>query len=208
MSDDYPEIRARFERETAEHAMTVLHDDGLYRHLRFLNPKDSAYWFEIVTWPGSLVLRGDLNDAYTFTRLADMFEFFRGKRINPHYWAEKLGGGQRSVQEFSEDAFRKTVWMYVREEARDFRGLAKAVQEHFFADTAVWNTEHEEDARAALDDFSYLPDGQGGEPFKFEDTWEWSFNDYDWSFVWACHAIVWGIQQYDAAKAAELGGAA
>lgn len=32
---DYPEIASRFARETSAHRMTVLHDAGLYRHLRF-----------------------------------------------------------------------------------------------------------------------------------------------------------------------------
>ena len=32
-------IAERFKRETAGHQMTVLHDDGLYRHLRFMNPE-------------------------------------------------------------------------------------------------------------------------------------------------------------------------
>ena len=37
--------------------------------------------------------------------------------------------------------------------------------------------------------------------FQFHDAREWEFRDYDWWFVWACHAIVWGIAQYDAVKA-------
>ena len=45
--------------------------------------------------------------------------------------------------------------------------------------------------------------------FTFTDVWEWEFKDYHWWFLWACHAIVWGIAQYDAAKApAVVGGAA
>lgn len=34
------DIAARFARDTAQHEMTVLHDDGLYRHLRF----QRTYW--------------------------------------------------------------------------------------------------------------------------------------------------------------------
>ena len=32
---DYPEIAARFAKDTAEHQLLILKDDGLYRHLRF-----------------------------------------------------------------------------------------------------------------------------------------------------------------------------
>jgi hypothetical protein len=54
---------------------------------------------------------------------------------------------------------------------------------------------YEVNARAFLDDFEH-------EGFRFEDVWDWDFRDYDWWFLWACHAIVWGIRQYDTAKAA------
>jgi hypothetical protein len=190
---EYPEIAARFEAETKQHEMTVLHDDGLYRHLRFMNPKDSAYWFEIVTWPGSLVLRGDLNDSYTFTRLRDMFEFFRGKRINPHYWAEKLGGRRQQVQEFSEEVFRQTVKDHVAGDIRCGdapRGIGKAVREQIL-DAEVYSRE---DAIDVVEGFLF-------KGYEFGETWEWDLTDYDWSYVWCCYALVWGIQQYDAAKA-------
>lgn len=190
---DYADIKARFEAETKQHVMTVLHDDGLHRHLRFVNPKDSAYWFEIVTWPGSLTLRGDLNDAYTFTRLTDMFEFFRGKRVNPHYWAEKLGGQRKQVQEFSEDAFHQTVKDQVANEIRFGdapRGIGKAVREQIL-DVEVCDRES---AIELVEAFDF-------EGYEFDETWEWNLTDYDWSFVWACHALVWAIAQYDQAKA-------
>ena len=34
------------------------------------------------------------------------------------------------------------------------------------------------------------------------DIWEWDLRDYEWSFLWCCHAILLGIAQYDAARAA------
>lgn len=36
------------------------------------------------------------------------------------------------------------------------------------------------------------------EGFRFYDTSDWNFEDYRWWFVWACHAIIWGIAAYDA----------
>src|SRR5580692_6155935 len=88
-----------FQRDTANHEMTVLHDDGLYRHLRFMQvitdeltgkqSRSSFYWFDLVTWPGNLVINGDM-ETFAFARSDDMFGFFRGDRINPGYWAEKV----------------------------------------------------------------------------------------------------------------------
>lgn len=193
---EYPEIAARFAHDTADHKMTVLHEDGLYRHLRFRKAQHNSYWFDLITWPGVLHFRGDVGgDSYTFTRLTDMFEFFRGKDgINPHYWGEKLDGGRNSVKEYSEDAFRQVVCELfvsaVRYEDAP-RGLGKAVR----AEILDRDLHDETEARTLLEQFEF-------KNFQFHETWEFSFTDWDWSFLWACHAIVWGIAQYDAAKQA------
>ncbi|MET9517486.1 hypothetical protein [Streptomyces sp. NPDC002994] len=43
------------------------------------------------------------------------------------------------------------------------------------------------------------------EGFDFDDVSEWTIRSLDYHYVWQCHAIVWGIGQYDAArKAAEV----
>lgn len=196
--NDYPEIAARFARNTAKHVMTVHLDDGLYRHISFAQPEHAwSYWFDIVTWPGNLHIRGDISDSYTFNRVPDMFEFFRnpGSRINPHYWAEKLDGGRPSAKVYSEERFRQLVVEHFVEQVKYCdapRGLGKALR----ADVLSLDLSNEREARDALESFQFAD-------FQFEDLWEWDFHDWDWSFLWACHAVVWGIGQYDAAKAAE-----
>ncbi|MER8004830.1 hypothetical protein [Streptomyces sp. NPDC094149] len=193
---DYPEIAARFARDTTAHEMTVLHDDGLYRHLRFTsNPRGyGEYWFEIITWPGCLAVRGDVGDGYVFSRLDDMFKFFRADRrwgINPHYWAEKLGGGRRSVKAYSEKLLRQLVVERFVEDARYNGGVpvgtGKALR------TWVLNEDLSDEFTAlkVLEDFAH----QGYE-FR-DDLWEWDFHDYEPDFLWACHAIAWGIARYD-----------
>jgi hypothetical protein len=191
---DYPEIAARFARDTANHQMTVLHEDGLYRHLRFVQPKpaSSMYWFDLITWPGCLTIRGDIGDAYTFSRLPDMFEFFRGRvgRINEHYWSEKLDNGRDSAKEYSEKLFRQLVCEMVGHAVQSGdapRGVGKAVREEILASEFLGT---EEEARYVLENFEY-------KGFQFKGTWELSFHDYEWTFLWACHAIVWGIGRYD-----------
>lgn len=193
---DYPEIAARFARDTAKHQMTVLHDDGLYRHLRFMNPKNSEYWFEIVTWPGSLAMRGDAGDGYIFTRLNDMFEFFRSDRrwgINPHYWAEKLGGGRRSVKQYSEARLRQLVVERFVEDARWNGGVPAGTGKALRTWVLNEDLSDEHQARNVLEDFAHLG-------YEFSDLWEWDFHDYDDHFLWCCYAIAWGIAQYDAAS--------
>ena len=196
MTDD---IAARFTRDTAGHQMTVLHDDGLYRHLRFRRPDRSSYWFDLITWPGSLVVNGDCG-SFMLARLDDMFEFFRGSQINPQYWAEKVRCGEATA--YSAARFRRLVTEAAADAEADEPGLTAAVAERILGNLREWDTEYEEGAREALRDFEYRPEGEPGEPFTFADAWEWDLRDYDWKFLWCCHAIQWGISQHDAQKVA------
>jgi hypothetical protein len=134
----------RFERDTAEHEMTVLRDDGVYRHLRFQRPGDSAYWYDLITWPYRLVVCGDVGD-YMFSRTTDMFEFFAGSGaesggINPHYWGEKLRShehGRRGAMSYSEDAFRARVVEWWQERAGEIVDH-EAFDDHRFAASEEW----------------------------------------------------------------------
>ncbi|MFE6785132.1 hypothetical protein ACFVFF_23035 [Streptomyces sp. NPDC057680] len=185
------EVGARFRTQTAGHRMKVLHEDGLYRHLWLMNPRNSEYWFEIITWPGCLTIRGDVGDGYTFSRERDMFPFFRSRRggINPHYWAEKLGSGRRSVKEYSEASFRQHVVERFVEDARWGgvpAGTGKAIQTWILDEDLT----DERAARNVLEDFAH-------KGYEFSDAWEWDFHDYQPEFLWSCHAIVWAIRRYD-----------
>ncbi|MEV7394900.1 hypothetical protein [Streptomyces sp. NPDC091215] len=211
----YPEIAARFARETASHEMTVLHDDGLYRHLRFKPKEHSFYWFDLITTPGQLVFSGD-GDSFVFRRLTDMFEFFRSGlmrdgsiEINPVYWSEKLVSERDNVQKYQEDLFIKLVWEQANhlieqehvkpEQADRFRQAIKDdIVEGGLCGTA-------DEAYRTVEEFEFYNDPSKEFDYRFqpdvrfEDAWEW-FNatkDFDWWFLWVCRAIVWGIARYD-----------
>lgn len=199
------EVGERFANDVAEHEMQVLFENGLYRHLRFRRPERSSYWFDLVTWPGNLVIKGDMG-SFTFSRLDDMFQFFRRKggwrpvdTINPSYWAEKTP--HRTVtEEYSEEKFRRVLADEVAQQEGDYPGLGKAVADQildpFNADVTC-----EEGARSALDLFHFYPNGdEFGFPFRFSDTWEWDFKDWSYHYLWCCNAIQWGITQYDKAR--------
>lgn len=187
------QIAERFARDTAQHKLTILHDDGLYRHLRMRNPLSNEYWFDLITWPGSLAVRGDI-EGHMFTRDLDMLPFFRSRYgINPHYWAEKTETGREPLKEYSEGLFRQLVTEHTADAIRYSdapRGIGKAVRAGILNSGQLYN---EDEARAVLDDFEF-------KGFRFEDTWEWSFRDYSGSFLWICHAIQFGIAAYDQAK--------
>lgn len=209
------DIAARFAIETADHAMTVLRDDGLYRHLRFrrqvwrpplVKPLvSSMYWFDLITVPGTLIFQGD-GTSFVFSRIDDMFEFFRGPvgRINPTYWAEKVTSGRDQLMRYDREIFEASVKEAFVEAVRDRvapAGLGKAVREEILNSEEI---DWEHGGYNALREFAFYKhdadryDHTKRPDFEFDlDGCEWNFQDYDWWFLWALHGIVWGIAQYD-----------
>jgi hypothetical protein len=201
------DVGQRFKGDVAGHEMTIIRDDGLYRHVRFKQPKQSFYWFDLITWPGCLAINGDM-DSYLFSRMEDMFEFFRARSgwnlntINPQYWAEKLRASSK-VTGYSEEKFRALLAEAVAEASDEFPQLAKAVEHDILDGWSGRDISTEETAHFALRDFEYWlnPDDRykaGARPdFQFTDAWEWDFTEWDHRFLWCCHAIQWGIGVYD-----------
>lgn len=201
------DIAKRFARDTANHTMTVLHDDGLYRHLRYTNPEHSwNHWFDLITVPGGLIFQGD-GDTFAFRRLEDMFTFFRGggydRKPNLSYWAEKLTC-RSEIMRYDQELLTEHVKQALEDKYGDEPqpdGLEDAIQsdviDEFCGDESI--------DRKVVDDFRWYAESADryafplkAPDFEFSETWEWTCRDYHWWFVWACHAIVWGIAQYDA----------
>ena len=188
-----------FNRDTTEHTMKVHRDDGLYRHLEFSNRGSSIYRFDLITWPGHLTVCGDMG-TWTFSRTADMFEFFGGEdgRINPGYWGEKLqsGAGWRGADicmEFDEDSFKSGLreWLAeYQEEHDDVAAIATTINE-----ICEEEYSHELQARQAI----YNSDLPG----KYELMEGLTMKRYSHHYLWILHAIVCGIQQYSASKSEE-----
>ena len=186
-------VGEQFREATKDHVMTVLREDGLYRHVRFAKPGTGFYHFDLITWPGYLAISGDM-DGHIFRRLEDMFQFFAGDRqINPVYWSEKLctDRGRRGVKEYDEEIFHETVADHIKDYEDEFPGLAAAVQEQVFDE----DYGDEDYARQLLQDFKH-------EGFEFTDVWEWDFTYYSHHFLWCCYAIQWGVKTYREAESA------
>ena len=206
------DAKQRFAGDVARHVMMPYRDNGLYRHLafrRFAPPAEgqpprvsSFYWFDLITWPGSLVINGDCG-TFVFSRTEDMLGFFRGHRINPDYWAEKVRGETRT-RRYSSERFRQFVTEAAQEAEEDWPGLSEAAERDIFGKFSAWNTEFEEGAHEAVRDFEYRTPGlaASAEGFRFDHAWEWNLRDWDWQFLWCLHAIQWGISQYDLSKGA------
>jgi hypothetical protein len=118
---DEADAAQRFAGDTAEHQLTVLRDDGLYKHLRFKKPGTGMYRYDLVTWPGYLTFCGDMG-TLVFFRTEDMLSFFRSNpdrptyRINPDYWSQKVvDGGTDSVRRFSAPVLRASILEHITE---------------------------------------------------------------------------------------------
>ena len=199
----------RFLTDAAQHEMTIIRDDGVHRHIQFKRPGTRCYQFDLITWPGYLCYTGDMG-TYVFTRLSDMFEFFRTDRnhmrlkdgktlaINPGYWGEKLESVDKcdGYKNYSEDKFKEVV--------------NEILASHFEEDEN--NADHEESLRAAVENelFCNCETGQDAheaasnfehDDFIFSDFWEHDLTDYSFRFMWCCYALAWGVQKYDEKKA-------
>lgn len=214
-----------FLRDVEKHKMTVLHDDGVYRHLRFSSGSFNQQ-FDIVTYPWHLVISGDMS-CYVFNRLEDMFDFFRtrpkgenGLHINTGYWGEKLEAVARHTgyhkynPEFARENVKKRVDEWI-EETELSKEDADDLREHLDEEIDYDSGMHEayrtisgfshkvgEESWLSLDRRSRLSDDPPDfKTFYFPDIYEWQWEDYTYHYVWCCYAITWGIKKYDESKA-------
>lgn len=120
----------RFLEDIKSHEMTVVRSDGADRFIRFKRPGSGTYHFDILTWPGKLIITSDMG-TWVFSRLEDMFELFRMDKkdfeyqkektlqINPDYWAEKLCMGTHdcgtSAREWDQKVFKEKVMVLFNE---------------------------------------------------------------------------------------------
>jgi hypothetical protein len=221
MSNKHECTEERFLNDAGGHAMTVIRDDGVHRHLRFRKapPGGSEYWFDLITYPGELVITGDMG-TYVFRRLTDMFEFFRTDRecmtrngnklaINPSYWGQKLQAlPVKGFKEFDEDRFNSVILERLVDWMRDKRGDTSKEERR-----DLWDAVHDEvfglsddsnGSRKQLAAYDFVHTVRKGLRFHFQDLWESNFERYTFHFIWVCYAIAWGVKTYDESK----GGAA
>lgn len=215
----------RFLKDVSGHVMTIVRDDGVNRHVRFRRTDSSSYWFDLITWPGTLCIDGDMG-TYVFRRLHDMFEFFRigrgdwnynrngGLSINPGYWSEKLQAPDpRDAEEFSPEKFKQHVkerfdaWVEEfkpddeydpDEEKREFAARKDDLWDQIEEDILYYaECDDEREAYEAARQFE--PNDPEVRRFDFEDAWEWRCREFKFHFIWCCYAIAWGVDAYDKA---------
>lgn len=200
--DNKAQLIRHFNDDTAEHVMTTLHEEGLYRHLRFQTPGTGFTWFDILTWPGNLTITGDMG-TYTFARIEDMFKFFTG-HINNGYWAEKeKTRGRSELKEHDGDEFKSWIvqdfWDTSRDmDAADVTAWWTAIREN------VWHSYHSTEYLEGCHDAIKDIEREGAPKDHYTDLWDKDWTRYPWHLEYCMASIVAGIRTYNAVKKSEF----
>jgi hypothetical protein len=185
-----------FLQNVDKHVMTIVKEDGLYRHLRFAQPGTRNQSFDIITSPGRLFFVGDMGDVL-FERDSDMFDFFRCStdelRIQASYWSEKVTAvGKEGVSRFSWDLFCENLrrWVVNGEDTEADAAALMALNEVL--------SETDQDSIGAQSILrEYNVDFEDDIGMELGDFFEVSHDEYTTHYVWACYAIVWAVKQWD-----------
>ena len=194
MYPDYIEAHSRFVCDTENHEMTVIRADGVNRHLRFRQPGCSAYWFDIITWPGVLCINGDMG-TYVFSRIEDMFEFFKVESerhpINPGYWGEKILARDKhaDIVEFDEDEFKEILKQIIADSDYDEESALAALESDVLSHVTYSTTRDDAFALAAVFEV------EGERPF--DDIWEYRCERFTFQYLWNCFAITYAIRKFE-----------
>ena len=188
----------QFLNDVKNHELTIHKNNGVYRHLTFANPNNCNKYFNITTFPNHLVITGDMG-ALVFSRLHDMFDFFRSDdlRINPDYWAEKIQSTSwdariESYSEFDLEQAKKNAQEDLNTYLEDNDDLSEEDRASLLEDFEweILRSEDEYEIVEAIRNFNF-------KGFKF-DEFHWDgCRAYTYSYIWLCYAIVWGIKKFD-----------
>lgn len=187
----------QFLKDVANHQITINLDQGVYRDITISRPNNITMHYNITTRPDHLMITGDMG-SFTFKRLDDMFQFFRGDDIQPGYWAEKLHAvhQRNGYKAYDEDKAKQALQGWFA----DFVSDLESDDEDYL---------HKIDAaRTAMDDIDYSDefsfvesirgwheDSAGG--MDLTDFFEVGVDSYTLNYLWCCYAIVHAIKLYD-----------
>lgn len=205
----------QFVASTTAHEMTVLHDEGPYRHIRFAQPGHAIDEFDLVTWPEHLAMISAAGE-WVFTRVADLFDPLSPvPSSDPYKWADKCTAHDEALRVYdprvAEHRVRETLdgWIgRLHGGGANNAVLAQSLRTSIATQILI-HVEDEYELRAALDEFTHagsttLAGEDGGARasatrnslYAFDNVWDWDLRDFDFHFSWACHAIAWGVECY------------
>ncbi|ALY09914.1 hypothetical protein SEA_CHIPPER1996_69 [Arthrobacter phage Chipper1996] len=196
-STQRPEVLRRFNSDIEGGTLKLMHDQGLIRHLTFRPRKGNFCWFDIITSPGQLTIRGDMGD-FVFVREPDMLRDFFSRDVNPHYWREKLVAQDVSTPAwvYERDLFRSYVAKHFWDRRTQYTpDVAAALWEEIRTNGPLdeWTDTHDAtSAWAALSGFT----SEQAPSYRYESDYEEDFHDYSFQYLWCCHAVLLACRAY------------
>ncbi|MFB8120566.1 hypothetical protein ACFQ6U_14000 [Streptomyces sp. NPDC056465] len=167
-----------------------LQDKGPNRHLWVTCHE--GLWFEVVTWPGCLTFHGTVG-GYVFRRFQDdILSAFQGQ-MEPDRWAGFLANGRDSVLVYA-GADRATGYIRdaVKAAEEQYPDLAEQVEATFFSPDASADLKTADGILASAAAFEH-------DAFRF-DTSDWDLYQYDARYLYACHAVAWAVEEWNARR--------
>lgn len=194
------QVLDQFIKDTRNHQLTIVKDAGVYRHLSCRSPEhDKLYAFEIITSPNLLLFYGDCG-TFVFSRLHDMFQFFRSDCVRSDlplgYWSEKIEAAPAGIdvmmysQRLAEDSVQAVFDTWAQSQSLQGSDLEHAQQE--LDDQILIHC----DSLDALFD-CIGTELECGYTFDIVDV---NYRTLHPAVIWCMYAIVWAIRQYDKAK--------
>lgn len=206
----------RFLYDVKNHKLEILLDNGIYRHLRLSKPNECHQYYEIITFPEGLLIRGDMG-CYEFERNEDMFMFFRIDEdrchndeklpINDGYWAEKIKASCRrnGYCQFDIDIVEEQMQEDIQEYIASLADDGVHYSEEQLHDLEVELTELVNSIECENDLYREINschfhsiNKDADEIFNAEEGY--SCKEYSYNYIWCLYAIVYAIKLYDEAK--------
>lgn len=178
MTRNEKEVRGFTDKALAEHVITERMRSGVYRSWRCQKPGTWTYGFDITTYPGTIVITGDIGDLIV-QRVYDMLPWCRSSVNDAQYFASKVPHAIQT-KEFSDNELRR----WIKDELKDKETKA----------------EHKKILKEAV---LHLDDSHGSEWWheRLYDVWIGNdppgWKDYTRNFLWCRDAIRWFVMKHD-----------
>lgn len=185
------DVAEQFAKDTQEHEFRELHRRGLYGHWKARKAGTGFSWFDIVTWPGVLMINSD-QGAYAFSRVENMIGFMSCEQGDgaADYMAEKCIAVDRN------STMRKFAIEIAIEHAREAYAEAEA------SGQSKSSREDAEYLLQSLEEISSLEEHDAMQAMFDSCLWDElpQCSTFSHSYLWCLHAIrkfcAWHAETY------------
>lgn len=174
----------------ADHGVELVLNDGVNRRWICKKPGTSMYRFDITTFPGTMIVTGDLG-TLVVERTMDMLVWARNSVGDIQYFAEKVPSNIRTVEYSTE-----VVEEWFRDELREL----KEEFDHRYIDRDEYRRRRDKikEVRAGM----YLDAMGSDEVYRAtQELWGGSdppnFRNWDNTFLWCRQCVIWLLAHVD-----------